>query len=52
MMYWHHCEEVKQVSAIMGSVNDDIITLLNIYYFRSGRTSFLGFQSDRISEDA
>jgi len=26
----------------MGSVNDDITTLLNIYYFRSDRISFLG----------
>jgi len=25
----------------MGSVNDHIITLLNIYYFRSHRISFL-----------
>jgi len=31
----------------MGSVNDDIITLLNIYYFRFDRINFLGFQSDR-----
>jgi len=26
----------------MGSVNDDIITLLNIYYFRSDGINFLG----------
>jgi len=26
----------------MGSVNDDIITLLNIYYFQSDRINFLG----------
>jgi len=31
----------------MGSLNDDIITLLNIYYFRSESINFLGFQSDR-----
>jgi len=26
----------------MESVNDDIITLLNIYYFRSDRINFIG----------
>jgi len=29
----------------MGEVNDDIITLLNIYYYRSNRIDFLvGFR--------
>jgi len=32
----------------MGSVN--VITLLNIYYFRSDRINFLGVQSDRRSD--
>jgi len=45
MMHWHHCEEVKQVTTLfMGSVNDDIITLLNICYFLT--INFLGV-SDR-----
>jgi len=37
----------------MGRVNDDIITLLNNYYFRSDRINFLGvsvIQSDRRSD--
>lgn len=30
------------LSSIMGSVNDDTVTLLNIYYFRSDHIGFLG----------
>jgi len=34
----------------MGSVNDDIITLLNIYYFRSDYISFLEVSFGQIAD--
>jgi len=33
----------------MGIVNDDIINLLNIYYFRSDRINFLGVSTTWLS---